>query len=103
MYQFILAADNCLMDIKHKSKEFINWNCKDIKWSTVRGKDCWSGYICIPMSELDLDVNKLRFNIYRTANFSSGGQTVVERSCYLPVYGKPFASIGYFGSMKFAR
>ena len=103
MYQFILAVDDCLMDAKHKTKEFIKWNCKDIKWSTVRGKDCWSGYICIPMSELDLDVNKLRFNIYRTANFSSGGQTVVERSCYLPVYGKPFASIGYFGSMKFAR
>ena len=105
-YQFILAPDNCMLDlfIPQSPKDIDKkWDCKKLQWSTVRKGLFWEGRLTIPLDELKFTTkgqdNVFRFNAYRSSRFNMPGEPGKwEQCCYLPTYGG-FRNLERFGTL----
>ncbi|MBO4648286.1 MAG: DUF4838 domain-containing protein [Lentisphaeria bacterium] len=102
--QFILAPDNCLLDLFNtpsSGKKASKWNCGKVKWSTVRKGNYWEGFLTIPLDEIKFSgpgkEGEYRFNAYHNCRYRMPGEPEKwELSCYLPTYGS-FKNIERFG------
>ena len=109
-YQFILAPDNCLLDlfIPHSPKKADKkWNSRKVQWSTVRSGLSWEGFLSVSLDELKFTGKgpemMFRFNAYRTSRFNMPGEPEKwEQCCYLPTFGG-FRNIERFGTLKLAE
>lgn len=105
-YQFILAPDNCLLDLfisQSPKKADKKWNSRKVKWSTVKKGLYWEGFLTVPLDELKYTVkdpeNVFRFNAYRSSRFNMPGEPEKwEQCCYLPTFGG-FRNLERFGTL----
>ena len=108
--QFILAPDNCLLDIfisRSPKKIDKQWNSRKVQWSTVRHGLYWEGFLAVPLDELKFTAkgkeNVFRFNAYRGSRFNMPGEPETwEQCCYLPTYGS-FHDMERFGTLTLAE
>ena len=105
-YQFILAPDDCLLDlyISQSPKQVDKkWDCRTVKWSTVKAGLYWEGFLTVPLDELKFTgkgpENVFRFNAYRSSRFNMPGEPEKwEQCCYLPTFGS-FRNLERFGTL----
>ena len=110
-YQFIVAPDNCLLDlfITYTPKKKVNkkWNSRKVQWSTIRNGLSWEVFLTVPLDELKYtqkgSEHVFRFNAYRSSRFNMPGEPEKwEQCCYLPTFGG-FQNMERFGTLTLAK